>query len=113
LTDNALEFTMRFSAHPERQSAFERTIAELDLLHGRSQRGCPWQNGFIERSHRTDNEELFHCERFTDPEERRYRLRLWEQEYNTRRPHQGLGGKTPMDVFVSDYLTHVVSRMLM
>lgn len=104
---------MKFTIHPERRTTFERTVADLDLLHGRSQRGCPWQNGFIERSHRTDNEELFHCERFADPEERRYRLRLWEQEYNTRRPHQGLGGKTPLQVFVCDYRTHAVSRMLM
>lgn len=104
---------MRFSFHPGRQSAFQQAAAQLKLLHGLSRPGCPWQNGFIERSHRTDNEELFHCERFTDPEERRYRLRLWEQEYNTRRPHQGLAGRTPMQVFASDYRMHVMSRMLM
>ena len=94
---------MRFSAHPERRSAFEQTVAALDLLHGRSRPGCPWQNGIIERSHRTDNEELFHCQRFTNSEERRYQLCLWEQEYNYRRPHQALGGLTPREVFVRDY----------
>lgn len=103
---------MRYSAHPERRTTFEQTATALDLLHGRNRPGCPWQNGIIERSHRTDNEELFHRERFADSEERRYRMRLWEAEYNCRRPHQGLGGGTPMQVFVSEYRLHAVARML-
>ncbi len=104
---------MRFTAHPERKTTFERLTQELGLLHGRCARHSPWQNGIIERSHRTDNEELFHRARFADPEERRYRLRLWEYEYNMRRPHQGLGGRTPLEVFVSDYPFHAAARMLM
>ena len=103
---------MRFSAHPERVTAFERQAALLGLKHGKCQPHCPWQNGIVERSHRTDNEELFHILRFTDPEERRYQLRLWEQEYNCRRPHQALGGRTPMQVYLEEYHADAATRML-
>ena len=34
--------------------------------------------GIVERSYRTDNEELFQVMRFTDPEMRRYQLKLWD-----------------------------------
>lgn len=103
---------MRFTAHPERKTAFEKMTIDLGLIHGRSAPHSPWQNGIIERSHRTDNEELFDRERFCDPEERKYRLCLWEYEYNTRRPHQALGGRTPMEVYMSEYPIHALSRML-
>lgn len=104
---------MRFAAHPERKTAFERMAESLKLIHARSAPHSPWQNGIIERSHRTDNEELFHRERFADSEERQYRLRLWEYEYNTRRPHQSLAGRTPLEVFVADYPIHAAACMLM
>ena len=103
---------MKHSAHPERKSAFEKYVLQLSLLHGTIRPGCPWQNAIVERSHRTDNEELFLRERFIDSEHRKYQLRLWEFEYNTRRPHQGLGGQTPLQVYLSEYVTHAHSRML-
>lgn len=104
---------MKRSAHPHRTCAFERTIFALDLLHGTIKPGCPWQNGMIERSNRTDNEELFDRMTFADSESRRYYLRLWEDYYNHQRPHQGLGLRTPMDVYRSDYVMHTHTRMLM
>jgi transposase InsO family protein len=103
---------MKLSFHPQRQTAFQRLVLNLDLLHGTIQPGKPWQNGLIERSHRTDNDELFHRERFASSEERRYRLRLWEYQYATRWPHQALGGRTPMQVYLSEYRCHAPCRML-
>jgi transposase InsO family protein len=103
---------MKFSAHPERQSRFQKTVAELHLLHGTIVPGHPWQNGIIERSHRTDNEELFTAIRFADPEDRRYQLWLWEACYNDRRPHQALGNRTPREIYLSEYHTHAACRML-
>jgi len=90
---------MRFTAHPERLSAFERHLIQNGFLHGKCKPHSPWQNGIVERSHRTDNEEFFHLFRFNSSEERKMRLRLWEMEYNYNRPHQGLGGVTPMKKF--------------
>lgn len=106
VTDNALVFTMAYTAHPERQTTFERTIARLGLRHWRI--GCrkPWQNGIIERSNRTDNEECFHQQIFTSSDERRYIHRLWEMYYNTERPHQGLQGHVPLTIFQRDYPFH-------
>ena len=103
---------MRFTAHPERRTAFEKAVEELGLIHGKCRPRSPWQNGIIERSHRTDNEELFNQMRFADSEERRYMLKLWEYHYNCERPHQGIGCRTPMEVYLSDYLLHAGSRML-
>jgi hypothetical protein len=71
-----MTFTMKYTAHPERFTAFQRAVTALGLIHGTCQKGSLWQNGIIERSHRTDNEELFQAFRFTHFEERRYYLRL-------------------------------------
>ena len=103
VTDNALIWTMAYSAHPERQTVFETTIARLGLRHGRIPKGSPWCNGFIERSNRTDNDECFHQQTFTSTAERQYMHRLWEMWYNVHRPHQGLKGLTPQAVFCRDY----------
>lgn len=77
VTDNALVFTMAYTAHPERKTAFERAIVRLGLRHWRIARRSPWQNGFIERSNRTDNDECFSQQQFTSSEERQYIHRLW------------------------------------
>jgi transposase InsO family protein len=111
-TDNAFEFTMRFSAHPERTTAFQQRVMALDLQHGTCRPRSPWQNGIVERSHRTDNEECFHALTFRDNEERRYQHRLYEMHYNTQRPHQGLNGDTPFAVYQREYPVHATTRML-
>ncbi len=108
-----MTFTMKYTAHPERSTAFQQTVVALQLIHGTCQKGSPWQNGIIERSHRTDNEELFHVVRFTDSEERRYYLRLWEMHYNHCRAHQSLSGQTPLAICRKEYKLFVACRMLM
>lgn len=93
VTDNAMVFTMAYTAHPERQTTFERTITRLGLRHWRIARRSPWQNGIIERSNRTDNDECFDQHTFTSSEERRYVHRLWEMHYNMHRPIKDSPGK--------------------
>lgn len=111
-TDNAMEFTMRYTAHKERHTAFQKRLMSLDIIHGTCKPRSPWQNGIIERSHRTDNEELFDVLRFSDSEERCYQLRLWEMHYATQRTHQGLGGRTPFETYLREYPLHASTRML-
>ena len=111
-TDNAYEFTLRFSAHPERRTTFQQRVMARDLVHGTCRPRSPWQNGIIERSHRTDNAECFRVVRFVDDEDRRYQHRLYEMKYNTRRPHQGLNGETPFAVYQREYPLHATTRML-
>jgi putative transposase len=60
---------------------------------------CPEQNGMIERVIRTLKEQCVHRQRF---ETLRHASRVigdWIGFYNTRRPHQALGMKTPAEVF--------------
>lgn len=112
VTDNAMMFTMAYTPHPTRKTAFEHAIVRLGLRHWRIACGAPWQNGFIERSNRTDNEECFRQQRFTSSEERRYVHRLWEMAYNTTRPHQGIGGATPLAVLQRDYRWYANVQLL-
>ena len=113
VSDNAMVFTMAYTAHPERKTTFERRVEALGLRHWRIKRASPWQNGIIERSNRTDNEECFHQEEFTCSEHRRYRHRLWEMYYNAERPHQSLDGACPLSVFCAEYPFHAVGMAVL
>ena len=108
-----MTFTMRYTAHPGRRTAFQQMADALGIRHGMIRSRSPWQNGFIERSHRTDNEECFHLLRFTDSENPRYQHRLWEMSYNHTRPHQGIGNRTPLHILQHEYRLDAVTRMLM
>ncbi len=58
----------------------------------------PKLNGQVERSHRTHHEEFYQVipERW-DMASLNPQLRRWEQIYNTVRPHQALGYRTPQE----------------
>ncbi len=103
---------MKATAHPDRLTAFQRAAEQLGLKHGLSRPHSPWQNGIVERSHRTDNEECLNAIRFRNSEERRYQHRLWEMYYNHHRRHQGIGGQIPFQVYQSEYRIHATARML-
>lgn len=106
-------FTMRYTAHPERKTTFTKVVEAGGRIHALIQKGCPWKNGIIERSNRTDNEECFSRQRFRDSEHRRYQHRLWEMHYNTQRPHQGLDNQTPLQVLRENYPLHTATRMIL
>lgn len=109
VTDNAWIFTMAYTAHPTRRTTFQQMVAALGMQHMRIAPRSPWQNGIIERSNRTDNDECFHRQQFTCSEHRRYRHRLWEMFYNRQRPHQSLDGATPLAVFQREYPIHAAA----
>jgi transposase InsO family protein len=89
-------FTMKYTYHSEYKTAFTKRVETDGRIHALIPKGQPWKNGFIERSNRTDNDNLFHKIRFTSSEERKYQLKLWEMEYNNHRPHQGIDNLTPL-----------------
>ena len=97
---------MKHAYHSKGITAFEKKAKKLGLIHTTIQKRSPWQNGFIERSNRTDNEELFNQIRFQSSEQIKYLLRLWENEYNYKRPHKGLNGNIPFEVFKIHYPHH-------
>lgn len=103
---------MKYTAYPERKTAFTKAVEQSGRVHALITKASPWRNGIIERSNRTDNEELFEQMRFGSSEERRYYLKLWEYEYNYQRPHQGIGNRTPMQVYCQNYAIHAATRML-
>jgi putative transposase len=90
--DNGSEFMAEFE-----QACAERGIA-LFVLPIRS----PKLNGSVERANRTHTEEFYEV---TDAEPElaalQAALRVWETTYNTIRPHQALGQRTPAEFLAS------------
>jgi len=62
---------------------------------------CPEQNGMVERVIRTLKEQCIHRYRFGTPQHASRGRADWTGFYNTRRPHQALGMKTPAEAFAS------------
>lgn len=111
-TDNHMAFTMKYSHHPNRKTAFTKTVENLGIIHALIPKGKPWQNGFIERSNRTDKEAILNTTQFRDENERAYYLRLWEMYYNRERPHQGIGMKTPSQMCQMQHFQRTVNITL-
>ncbi|MHB1913711.1 MAG: transposase [Acidiferrobacteraceae bacterium] len=59
----------------------------------------PQQNGLIERLIRTLKEQCLHRHRFETVQHASRVIGDWIHFYNTRRPHQALGMKTPAQAF--------------
>ena len=62
------------------------------------QPGKPNQNAYIERFNRTFREEVLDPYLFLRVEDLREAAYWWMIEYNERRPHDALGGQTPIEV---------------
>ena len=86
-TDNGSEFATPFTWH----------LNDLGITHRRIYPGCPNQNGKVERSHRTDEEEFYRKYQFADARELEDRVNEWEKEYSFDRPHMALKGLTPAE----------------
>lgn len=59
--------------------------------------GKPMQNGFIESFNGKLRDELLNETLFTSLHQVRVVLGQWQADYNTRRPHSGLGWLTPSE----------------
>jgi len=66
----------------------------LGIEHYLIDPGKPQQNPFVERSHREDQEKFYEQNQFKSFEELKYKLRVWNMEYNNTK-HCSLNGKTP------------------
>jgi hypothetical protein len=62
---------MKYTAHPERKTAFTKEVEKDGRIHALIPKGSPWRNGIIERSNRTDNDECSHQIRFASLEAQR------------------------------------------
>lgn len=93
-TDNGREFC---NDKGERESLFEKTIKSLGITHIRTRPYSPWQNGVVERSHKTDNE-MFYSKRRFNSEKEMYKS---FKRYSTRTNNiakRVLGFKTPNEM---------------
>jgi putative transposase len=88
-TDNGPEFL----GEPFVQWAKENGVAIQYI-----QPGKPNQNAYIERFNRTFREEVLDPYLFLRVEDLREAAYWWMIEYNERRPHDALGGQTPIEV---------------
>jgi len=111
-TDNHMAFTMKYTKHKNRKTAFTNKVESFQIAHALIAKGKPWKNGLIERSNRTDNEALFNQVQFKSEEERKYQLRLWEMHYNRERPHQGINMMTPWQVCQEQHFQRTANIIL-
>lgn len=100
-TDNGSCFTNRYTGYNKSSDPLNPRLHPFDVLcdklgmpHYLIDPGKPQQNSFVERSHRTDQEKFYEQNRFRSFEDLKYKLRLWNMEYNDTK-HCGLNGLTP------------------
>ncbi|MEN3931799.1 integrase core domain-containing protein [Microvirga sp. W0021] len=88
-TDNGSVFTSKL---------FQLVMSLSGIRHQRTEIGCPWQNGRIERLFGTLKQKLNLIDVAT-PEALNMALRQFQFWYNTIRPHQNLDGLTPHEAW--------------
>jgi len=89
----------------EFQASFEAACQAMGIRLFMLPPRSPKLNGHVERAHRTVQEELYDLVELPDSLlEHNALLQTWEQLYNTVRPHQALGYRTPQEV-VTKWLT--------
>jgi len=100
-TDNASYYTSIYTASipKRRKHPFDLWCEQRNIRHLLIDKGKPAQNGCVERSHRTDNEEFYQLRHFNDIELLRKRFSKYLKWYNTKREHLGIGGLTPQEKY--------------
>jgi len=91
-------FTGRFG-RPPGVVLFERLCRERGITQRFTGVRSPTATGKIERFHKTVRAELLAGRVFADVAEAQAAVDAWVVEYNTRRPHQALGMRTPAERF--------------
>ncbi len=74
----------------------DRQVGQLFIA-----KGSPQQNAYVERFNGTMRDEVLNGELFRSVLEARVVLHQWVAEYNTVRPHRGLGFKTPQAFYTA------------
>ena len=89
LSDNGTEFT---------STAVLKWCQEKGVRWDYIQPGKPYQNGYIESFNGKLRDECLNENVFVSLQEAKKLVEAWRNEYNERRPHSSLGGKTPNEV---------------
>ena len=96
LTDNGPEFGPRVSKK-KMEHPFERMLIELGIKHRYTKPYRPQTNGKVERLWRTLEDDLLRETSFDSLDELKEELLQYLYYYNTERPHQALGGISPIE----------------
>lgn len=80
-TDNGTEF-INTSALTKKKTQFKETLKSFKIKHRRTQPYSPWQNGKVERSHRTDNDWFYNTARFQSVAHMYQRIKRYNTRYN-------------------------------
>ena len=94
LTDNGKVFTARF-AGGRAEALFDRLCSEHGVRHLLTAPRSPTTTGKVERFHKTPRAEFLAGRVFAGLEEAQAELDQWVADYNTERPHQGIGMAVP------------------
>jgi putative transposase len=86
--DNGSEFIARY---------FKDWAKQHGLLLDFTAPGCPYQNAYVERFNRTFREDVLDATWFDSLQEAQDLADQWRHLYNEHRPHDALGGLTPLD----------------
>jgi transposase InsO family protein len=96
LTDNGRQFTGRFGKPRPAEVLFDRICRENGITHRLTGVRSPTTTGKVERFHKTLRGELLATlPPFPSLEVAQKVIDDWVSDYNTRRPHQGIGMSTP------------------
>lgn len=107
-TDNHPTFTNLYSGGRKKADHELRRVHPLtlyltgrDIEHKLSKPGTPQHNGFVERSHRTDEEEFYDVFSVAKLgiEEIKTKMKQWQDEYSLLRRHSNCNNLPPMDYF--------------
>lgn len=94
LTDNGKVFTGRFGKN-HAEVLFDRICRENGIDHLLTAPRSPTTTGKIERFHRSLRQESLSGKLFASIHDAQSQLDAWVNDYNTKRPHQGLNMQTP------------------
>ena len=100
LTDNGKVFTGRFGPK-QSEVLFDRICRENGIDHLLTAPRSPTTTGKIERFHRSLRTEFLIGRIFESKVAAQGELDAWVHQYNTQRPHQGIGMVTPITRFTS------------
>jgi len=95
-TDHGTEFTYVFFPHVQGPHPFEEALKAQGIRHKLIPVGKPQQNGKVERSNRTLDEECLNSRAFRKPRPREHAIYRHIRFYNAQRPHSALEWRTPL-----------------
>jgi transposase InsO family protein len=97
MTDNDMMFTMRYAHYSTRLTRFEQVLRSAGIEHRLIRPRAPESNGKVERFIKTIDDECYEVIQPQRPTARMRALQLFLDYYNHARPHQSLGGRSPVE----------------